>query len=122
MKLINPDIVLKNYDLNKDYFIDVRTKQEFEEGHADIENIVNIEFLQGEMREINHNFLNEIKELVVDKNANIYLFCKTATRSGYANDILLENGFENSFNINGGKIGNDNHTGWIKNNLKWVGK
>lgn len=122
MKFIEPEVIIENFNSSKDYFIDVRTKEEFEEGHPDIENIVNVEFLQGPSRVLNPNFLEEVKEIVKNKNDNIYLFCKTATRSGYANDLLLDEGFENSFNINGGKIGNDFHTGWIKNNLKWIGK
>lgn len=71
--------------------IDVRTPKEFSEGT--IEYAKNIDFL-GE------NFLEQTKNLSKDKP--LYIFCKSGKRSEKARNLLLENGFKEVYELEGG--------------------
>ncbi|MGL4582848.1 MAG: rhodanese-like domain-containing protein [Flavobacterium sp.] len=71
--------------------IDVRTPKEFSEGT--IEYAKNIDFL-GE------NFLEQTKDLSKDKP--LYIFCKSGKRSEKARNLLLENGFKEVYELEGG--------------------
>ncbi len=73
--------------------IDVRTPEEFESGQA-IE-AINIDYY-------NENFETDI--LKISKNKEIYLYCRTGRRSGIASRFLIENGYKNVYNIDGGII------------------
>lgn len=68
-------------------WIDVRTPEEFAEGH--IEGAVNIPFEQ-----ISHR----ISEVTTDKNASINLYCRSGRRSAIALNTLKEMGFVNLTN------------------------
>ena len=71
--------------------IDVRTPKEFSEGT--IEYAKNMDFL-GE------NFLEQTKDLSKDKP--LYIFCKSGKRSEKARNLLLENGFKEVYELEGG--------------------
>lgn len=71
--------------------IDVRTPKEFSEGT--IEYAKNMDFL-GE------NFLEQTKNLSKDKP--LYIFCKSGKRSEKARNLLLENGFKEVYELEGG--------------------
>jgi rhodanese-related sulfurtransferase len=73
--------------------IDVRTPEEFKTGQA-IE-AINIDFY-------NENFETDL--LRISKNKEIYLYCRSGRRSGIASQFLIENGYRNVYNIDGGTI------------------
>ena len=81
--------------------VDVRTKQEFAEGH--IKGAINIDYLS-------ENFSIEIQEL--DLENPVLLYCRSGNRSGKAMKIMNELGYLEVYNLEGGI------KGWIsKNNL-----
>ena len=72
--------------------LDVRTKEEIEEGY--IPNSTNIDFYLGQ------EFLNEVEKL--DKSKNYYVYCRSGNRSGQACAIMNSVGFKNAYNLEGG--------------------
>lgn len=79
---------LKNENIQ---LIDVRTAEEFSEGH--LPNALNIDYL-------NASFKDEIKTL--DKERPVYVYCKSGGRSAKAAAILKEHGFVKVVNLQGG--------------------
>jgi rhodanese-related sulfurtransferase len=73
--------------------IDVRTPGEYAEGH--LQDAQLIDFQSG-------NFESEISSL--DKNATYAVYCRSGNRSGQAIKVMLDAGFTNVFNMNGGVI------------------
>lgn len=71
--------------------IDVRTEKEFNEGT--IEYAKNIDVL-------GDSFIEEASKL--DKSQPVYIFCKSGKRSAKARKILLEEGFENVYELKEG--------------------
>jgi NADPH-dependent 2,4-dienoyl-CoA reductase/sulfur reductase-like enzyme/peroxiredoxin family protein/rhodanese-related sulfurtransferase/TusA-related sulfurtransferase len=70
-------------------FVDVRSKLEFELGH--IENAINIP-----LEEIRNN-LNSIKD-----KEKLIIYCTQGKLAYFAMSILINNGFKNVYNLNGG--------------------
>jgi rhodanese-related sulfurtransferase len=73
--------------------LDVRTAQEFAEGH--LKNAININVESG-------NFEIEIANL--DKTATYAVYCRSGRRSATAVDLMQKAGFTNLFNLDGGVI------------------
>ncbi len=71
--------------------IDVRTKEEFDNGHLAIADM-QLDFLSGE-------FAEEADGL--DKTKTYYLYCRSGNRSERAAKILTDKGFKNVYNIGG---------------------
>ena len=71
--------------------LDVRTAQEFAEGH--LKNAININVESG-------NFEKEIANL--DKTATYAVYCRSGRRSQVAIDRMKAAGFTNLFNLNAG--------------------
>lgn len=71
--------------------IDVRSKQEYKEGHLD--NSINIPI---------YEIKKKIDNFVMDKQTDIFLYCQTGNRSIRAISILSKMGFENLYSIKGG--------------------
>ena len=92
---VNKEAAFSSYYKNKSskILIDVRTPEEFKSGQA-IE-AINIDFY-------NENFETDL--LKISKNKKIYLYCRSGRRSELTVRFLLENGFENVYNINSGII------------------
>ena len=85
----------------KHLLVDVRTAEEFTEGH--IKGAINIDYLA-------ENFSIEIQEL--DLENPVLLYCRSGNRSGKAMKIMNELGYLEVYNLEGGI------KGWIsKNNL-----
>ncbi|MCL2310102.1 MAG: rhodanese-like domain-containing protein [Proteobacteria bacterium] len=72
------------------FLIDVRTPQEFAEGH--LVGAVNIDY-----REITA----KIDSVTSDKNARIELYCRSGNRSGIALGMLKDAGYRNAVNLGG---------------------
>lgn len=81
-----------NSNSNK-LLIDVRTPEEFIEKRA-LESI-NIDFYD-------ENFNDDI--LKISKEDDVYIYCRSGRRSELTVRFLLENGFENVYNVNSGII------------------
>ena len=91
----------KNIDVNKAeeiikttenvVVLDVRTPQEFSEGH--IENALNIDIYSSD-------FETQLAQL--DKSKNYVVICRSGGRSAKASDKMIELGFENVSNVEGG--------------------
>lgn len=72
-------------------FIDVRTIEEFNEGHAASATNIPLNTLTESLGKLN-------------KDQPIYVICRTGTRSAAASEILKKNGFAEVYNINGGTL------------------
>ncbi|MDR2710544.1 MAG: rhodanese-like domain-containing protein [Burkholderiales bacterium] len=72
------------------YLIDVRTPQEFAQGH--LAGAINIE---------HQEIADKIGSVTTDKNAHIELYCRSGNRSGVALRRLREAGYQNAINLGG---------------------
>ena len=111
--------------------IDVRTKPEWVYvGVPDLSSInKKVIFVSWQIypkMETNKFFENQILELDVKKDNNLYFICRSGQRSYNAADLLFSRGFSNCFNVNDGFEGKQNHKshrasmhGWKFNNLPW---
>lgn len=72
--------------------IDVRTQDEFKDGH--IENSLNFNIYDAV------KFIEEISKL--DKKASVHVYCKSGVRSLQACEIIKGMGFSKVFNLIGG--------------------
>jgi len=70
-------------------FIDVRTPEEYAEGHIQGARLIPLQELAERMAE-------------VPKNRRVYLYCRSGKRSAAAANILVKAGFTNIENIEGG--------------------
>ncbi|WP_298484253.1 rhodanese-like domain-containing protein [uncultured Maribacter sp.] len=78
---------------NNAILIDVRTPIEYAEGH--LENAKNINWFD-------KNFEEQVKSL--DKEETIYVYCKAGGRSAKAQQKLLDMGYKNVINLEGGYL------------------
>jgi rhodanese-related sulfurtransferase len=83
--------------------IDVRTPQEFSEGH--IEGAININFFD-------KTFLDQIAKY--EKNEPLFIYCKSGNRSGQASKKIADFGFTKIYDLEGGILY------WMKNNNEVV--
>lgn len=90
-KLLSQSEFKKAIQANDILLIDVRTKEEFIEGH--ISNALNIDYNGA-------NFEQEIAKL--DKTKAVYLYCHSGRRSANAASKLNELGFKKVFDLEGG--------------------
>ena len=85
------DLIQRNQG-NQDFvIIDVRTPEEFNEGH--LEKAVNIDFNA-------ETFKEELAKL--DKNKTYLVYCRSGNRSGRAMSIMRELGFKEVYNLSVG--------------------
>jgi phage shock protein E len=71
-------------------WIDVRSAEEYQSGHVNA--AVNIPYTEIGTR---------IGEVTEDKDAVIYVYCRSGRRSGIARETLLELGYNNVINLGG---------------------
>ena len=116
-----PSKEIKDYIKNnpKCVLLDVRTKEEWNNGKPDGDKIgLKTYFLSliFEGRILNQNFLEEFKNLKIDQNYEILISCGTGGRSQSAAEMLTIKGYKCS-NISDGFLGNEENIGWKENNL-----
>lgn len=93
MKNLSQEEWRKGISNNNNYeILDVRTQDEFQEGH--IPEAQNIDIYKGQ------GFLDEVNEL--DKSKEYYVYCRSGARSAQACALMQQQGFENTFNLSGG--------------------
>lgn len=68
--------------------LDVRTPGEYEAGHIENSILIPVQILRGN--------LDRIEEY---KNEPIFIYCRSGNRSTVASQILIENGFNNIYNL-----------------------
>ncbi|XP_010548272.1 PREDICTED: rhodanese-like domain-containing protein 17 [Tarenaya hassleriana] len=92
-------------DSSDHVFLDVRTVEEYEEGHVAADKIFNVPywFYTPEGREKNPNFLEHVSSLC-NKTDHIVVGCKSGIRSLHATNDLLDAGFEVVRNMGGGFV------------------
>ncbi len=78
-------------NLENAVLIDVRTPEEYAEGHLD--NAININWYD-------ENFMNEFK--TIEKEKPIYVYCKIGGRSASAAEMLNSSGYKNVTDLLGG--------------------
>lgn len=83
--------------------IDVRTPQEFSEGHID--GAVNINFFD-------KTFLDQMAKY--EKNEPLFVYCKSGNRSGQASKKIADFGFTKIYDLEGGILY------WMKNSNETV--
>ncbi|WP_417361785.1 rhodanese-like domain-containing protein [Galbibacter sp.] len=86
-----PISTLEGDESEQGILIDVRTEEEYNQGH--LCDALNVDFKA-------EDFEAKIQEL--DKSTAVYLYCKTGVRSKDAATLLQELGFENIINLEGG--------------------
>lgn len=101
VSLISPEDLNGLHDIQ---LIDVRTPEEFDEGHLD--KALNINYYDDA-------FMNDMVTKL-DKSKPIYIYCKSGGRSGKASKKLKKQGFTKVYDLEGGIIN------WNKNNMKVV--
>jgi rhodanese-related sulfurtransferase len=86
--------------------IDVRTHQEFLQGH--ICNAINVDFLS-------ENLWEEIEQM--DKNQTFFIYCRSGRRSIRVCTLMRNGGFDNTkvFNLDGGLVAWEEEMGVLSN-------
>ena len=82
--------VISDIRAEEAFWVDVRTDEEYSAGH--VPGAVNIPYEEIAAR------INEVTE---DKDAPIYVYCRSGRRSGIARETLMAEGFTNVTNIGG---------------------
>jgi rhodanese-related sulfurtransferase len=101
VSLISPDELNNLKDIQ---LIDVRTPEEFSEGHLD--NAININYFDD-------TFIKDMSSKL-DKSKPIYIYCKIGGRSGKASKKLEKEGFTKVYDLEGGILN------WKKNEMTVV--
>ncbi|KAI3747706.1 hypothetical protein L6452_10299 [Arctium lappa] len=93
-------------------YLDVRTVEEFEKGHIDFDDALNIPYMldtpQGRVK--NTNFMEQVL-LLCTKDDHLVVGCQAGIRSAYATTILLDTGLKHVYNMGGGYLA------WVQNGL-----
>lgn len=71
------------------FFLDVRTPEEYAEGHVEGSTLIPVQELEGRLSE-------------VPKDKRVYVYCHSGKRSAAASNMLVKEGFTNIENIDGG--------------------
>ena len=102
--------------------LDVRTKEEWETiGKPEGEKIglktyfLSIQF--GNERIFNENFVQEFKNLAINKDKNILVICRSGVRSQFVAELLNKKENYTCINISDGFEGNQENIGWKKSGL-----
>jgi rhodanese-related sulfurtransferase len=95
--------------------IDVRSKDEWEIVGKPDGNKINLDTyflsIKDIKGEINQNFIEEFKNLKIDRDKEILVMCKSGTRSLLVSNLLIKEDY-NCINISDGFEGNDQNNGW----------
>ncbi|XP_021759777.1 thiosulfate sulfurtransferase 18 isoform X2 [Chenopodium quinoa] len=113
LQLVTVDVHAANDLIRSGHrYLDVRTPEEFNRGHVDVENCVNIPyfFFNPAGRVKNTKFLEQVSA-VCSKDDHIVVGCQSGVRSGYATTDLLKAGYKHVSNMEGG------YASWVENEL-----
>ncbi len=92
--------------------IDVRTKEEWDNGHAKLDNKkpILLSLYIGPERSFNNNFIEDFELTNFDKNTTLVFICKSGGRSAQAAELISKLGYK-CINII------DGFEGWKNSNL-----
>ena len=85
------NILEKNRDNSDFVVLDVRTPEDYEEGHIENAYLLNIK---------SKDFGDELERM--DKNRKYFVYCKTGRKSRKAVELMKERGYKEAHNIVGG--------------------
>ncbi|MCB0462650.1 MAG: rhodanese-like domain-containing protein [Flavobacteriaceae bacterium] len=91
IKLVTPEEMKELSQMDGVQLVDVRTPEEFEEGH--IKGFQNIDFMSD-------TFQEDLEKL--DKTKPVIVYCKSGNRSGKSCKIMKEKGFVKVYDLEGG--------------------
>ena len=118
-----PSKEIKDYIKNnpKSVLLDVRTKEEWDQiGKPDGDKIgLKTYFLSSQFQGavINENFVEEFKNLNIEKDCQLLIMCGSGNRSQRAAELLTKEGY-NSLNVSDGFRGDgEEKIGWKNNQL-----
>ena len=118
-------------EISNSYLIDIRTKPEWELiGVPDLSSLnkktILIAWHEYLEMNINKNFENQVAGMNIEKNDNIFLICRSGTRSFHAAKHLASYGYNHCYNVSDGFEGYKNSlnqrstiNGWKCNKLPW---
>jgi rhodanese-related sulfurtransferase len=86
---VSPKEAKQLIDNNEVVVLDVRTPEEYEEGHIPNSKLVPVQELEFKLNEL-------------EKEENYLVVCRSGNRSTQASDILINNKFKNIYNMTGG--------------------
>jgi rhodanese-related sulfurtransferase len=101
-EVLDFDTFKKNIELENVILIDVRTFEEYSDGH--IKGAVNVDYYK-------ENFFNSYFENI-DKNKPLYIYCKSGNRSRRTSDKLINQGFLKIYDLK------DGYVSWSNNQKK----
>ena len=85
-------------------YLDIRIRADYEQGH--VPNSVNIPAFvrteEGEMKEVRDSFLRQVSKKLPDKTRRYFVGCTSGVLSLEASKWMLEMGYPNTVNVNGG--------------------
>jgi rhodanese-related sulfurtransferase len=93
-------LIKKNKNNPNFIILDVRTPEEFAEGH--IENAINIDYYMDERTNYTKNFRDEISKL--DKDKKYLVYCLADIRSSVTMDMMRHLGFREVYDMSGGIV------------------
>jgi len=99
-KNVTPEMANELIASQKPFILDVRTPGEFQSGHITNATLIPVQQLA--------NRIGEIDSL---KDRPVLVYCRSGNRSIPASQILIKNGFNKVYNMQGGI------TGWMKEKL-----
>jgi len=76
-------------DSGEVFILDVRTQEEYDAGHIRGSNLIPVQVIETRLNEI-------------PKDKKILVYCRSGRRSSEASNILVNNGFKEIYNMNGG--------------------
>jgi rhodanese-related sulfurtransferase len=88
-KNVSPDEAKKLIDQKDVTVLDVRTPEEFQQGHIPGATLIPVQILDGSLGEL-------------DKDSAYLVVCRSGNRSEEASNILTSNGFTKVYNMTGG--------------------
>ncbi len=92
--LISTEELYKKIQQKEDIkIIDVRTEEEYQQGHIKESINIPLDIIE-----------SEIEKQVPDKNAQIYLICRSGGRSAMAQELLFGKKYQNAKNVSGGML------------------
>ena len=91
---INVDAAKKLIKKSNPLILDVRTPNEFHNGHIENAKLIPLQQLEERLSEIEDH-----------KNKDILVYCRSGNRSTVASEILIKNGFKKLYNLKNGIIG-----------------
>jgi rhodanese-related sulfurtransferase len=101
-EVLDFDTFKKNIELENVILIDVRTFEEYSDGH--IKGAVNVDYYK-------ENFFNSYFENI-DKNKPLYIYCKSGNRSRRTSDKFINQGFLKIYDLK------DGYVSWSNNQKK----